>query len=161
MLVFAWTGLTGLGLSPEQLLEVQGGGLLLLLRNWIGEGGIQLLSFVAAYISGACAAGPVSRLGARAPSLVADAAGIRLHRSFGPGAITWENVADIRLEGRRPARLVITLKRRFWASEKPFTSKQVHMNLVEIGCSYRRANESIRRMRRWKRESEIIRVQLV
>ena len=125
-----------------------------LLRGAFGDDGIRLLSFIGSYFSGALAVGPITRRIEGAPALVADETGIQLHKSFGPRALPWHDVADIRLQGRGPAELVISLKQRFWTFEKPLTSKRVRMNLIEIGCSYRAAEQSVQRMRRWKRQAE-------
>jgi hypothetical protein len=84
-------------------------------------------------------------------ALRADEHGLAFHPSFCAAPLNWSDVESVEIGGRLPARITIRLNKRFWSLTRPFTGRDVQLNIVAIGSSYRAAEAKVRKMRRWLR----------
>jgi hypothetical protein len=128
---------------------IRGEWLYLLVENVVGVTGIRILVGGMALVLGFNALAAAWRLRDDGFALRADETGLTFHPSFHSAQLDWSDVESVELGGRRPARITIRLKRRFWSLTHPFTGRNVQLNIVAIGLSYRTAETEVRKMRRW------------
>lgn len=110
---------------------------------------VRLLVALMGFWSACIGLGALWRLKDRHHALSADRNGITLHPSLCPKALRWSDVESVMLTGRRPARIEVKTKKRFWSFASPFTSKTIDLNLWAADSTYRTASAAVAQMRRW------------
>lgn len=116
----------------------------------VGPNGVRIVLVGFGLVSGLKALGAAWRLIDGKVALRADSHGLIFHPSFYNGALNWNDVESVKIGGRHPARIIIQLKRRFWSLTHPFSGRDVQLNIIAIGSSYRSAETAVRKMRHWQ-----------
>ena len=148
-LLCGWQAILATDMLPADVTGVKVEGYVLIFLDTFGATGVRIASGLMALLCGSHGAGALWRLQTGRRTLSADAGGISFHPSFYPTQLSWSKVASVTLQGRRPARINIRLKKRFWALTSPVTSRNVEFNLIAIGSTYRLAQLNVRQMKRW------------
>lgn len=121
----------------------------LLIDKEFGVTTVRLLVVLMGFWLGCVGLGALWRLKDGRRALSADPNGIMLHPSLCPKALSWSDVESVALTGRRPARIEVRTKKRFWSLARPFTSRTVELNLWAADSTYRTASAAVDQMRRW------------
>ena len=129
---------------------IRGEGIYLLFEGLVGASGVRIVVAGLGLVFGLNALGAAWRLIDGRVALRADTQGLIFHPSFYNAALNWNDVESVNIGGRRPARIIIRLKRRFWSLTHPFSGRDVQLNIIAIGSSYRSAETAVRKMRHWQ-----------
>lgn len=87
------------------------------------------------------------------PLLTADAAGLRFHPAHFDGLVPWTDIGLINVRGQNPPYLVVTLHRRIWALEAPFTARRIRIGMNYADLGHRRARKMIQDFGRLRRNA--------
>ena len=148
-LLFGYTLATGSDADLQTAQGVRGEWIYWPFEHVVGVTGIRIFLGGIALVFGLNALGAAWRLWDGRVALKADSRGLIFHPSYYNRALDWSDVDFVKLGGRRPAKIVIRLKRRFWSVTHPFTGRNVELNIVAIGSSYRSAEAAVCKMRHW------------
>jgi len=121
----------------------------LLLKRLVGVTGVRVLCGGLALVFGLDALGSIWRLKDGGIALQADSRGLIFHPSFHYSRLNWADVESVELTGGHPATIKVSLKHRFWSLTRPFTGRNIQLNLIAIGSTYRRAEAAVTQMRHW------------